>query len=297
MDNSGLDWFHPPSRAASSPRPVGVRRFGRLSLKRSMKSGHLNFVAGHLLWSMTGLGRALLRHPLFALRLFWTRLRFFLTRQFRGPLPTPDGFVIETSFELISYWSFLIEREGCTRLWLEALAREPRPLVLDVGANAGLFTHLIWTLKPEAEIIAFDPLPKMAARLRAWQARTGAHLVVHNQAVADRCGTASFYAAAENDTGASLKPGSAGGQAITVPVTTLDSVIPERPVLLAKIDVEGAEVEVLAGAARTLAATRFLILEAHTAEALERIQRQLGPAWRARRVGASDYLFARAQSS
>ncbi len=261
-----------------------------------MKSGHLNFVAGHLLWSMVGLGRALLRNPFFALRLLGARVRFFLSRQFHGPLPTPDGFVIETAFELISYWSFLIEREGCARLWLDALARESQPLVLDVGANAGLFTHLIWTLKPEAEIIAFDPLPKMAAKLRAWQTRTGARLTVHNQAVADHCGTASFYAAAENDTGASLKPGGAGGQAITVPVTTLDAVVPERPVLLAKIDVEGAEVEVLAGAARTLSATRFLILEAHTGEALERIRRQLGPAWRDQRVGASDYLFSRQQN-
>jgi FkbM family methyltransferase len=74
-----------------------------------------------------------------------------------------------------------------------------------VGANAGLFTHLIWTLKPDAEIIAFEPLPKMAAKIKAWQARTGARLTIHNQAVSDHCDTAPFYAMADNDTGASLK--------------------------------------------------------------------------------------------
>src|SRR5437867_4159744 len=117
-----------------------------------MKTSRLNFVMGHVVWSMAGLGRTLLGHPGFATRLLAARVRFFFTRQFRGPLPTPDGFVIETAAELISYWSFLIEREGWARVWLDALAREEQPLVLDVGANAGLFTHLIWMLKPEAEI-------------------------------------------------------------------------------------------------------------------------------------------------
>jgi hypothetical protein len=63
-----------------------------------------------------------------------------------------------------------------------------------------------------------------------------------------------------------------------------------------KVDVEGAECEVLAGGPQTLSRTRFLILEAHTQEALNKIQNQLGMGWLSRRVGASDYLFIRTTS-
>lgn len=130
----------------------------------------------HFFPSLVGIVRMLLRHPLFALQLLVVRTRFFLTRRLAGSVSTPDGFLIETTGELISYWSFFIEREGCVQEWVEALKGQTKPLVLDVGANAGLFTHLIWTLKPDAEIVAFEPLPKMAAKIKAWQIRTGAQM-------------------------------------------------------------------------------------------------------------------------
>jgi hypothetical protein len=60
-----------------------------------------------------------------------------------------------------------------------------------------------------------------------------------------------------------------------------------------KVDVEGCESEVLAGGVQTVNRSRFLILEAHTPEALEKLQRQLGSDWRAKQVGASDFLFTR----
>jgi len=133
----------------------------------------------------------------------------------------------------------------------------------------------------------------MVAKLEAWRQRTGAKLVVHNQAVSSSCGSMSFYLTAENDTAASLKPRDIATPPVTVAVVTLDSVVGEREVLLAKFDVEGAEIEALAGAQKMLQRTRFLILEAHTGEALARIRTQLGSAWQCRRVGGSDYFFWR----
>jgi FkbM family methyltransferase len=243
--------------------------------------------------SCAGFSRLLIRHPWFAIRLLFARIRFFFTRTMDATLATPDGFHIEAPSELISYWSFFVEREGCASEWLQAVKREANPLVLDVGANAGVFTHLIWSLRRDAEIIAFDPLPKMAAKLEAWRERTGARLTVHNQAVSDHCGSMSFFATADNDTGASLRPRDVGTPSVTVPVVTLDSIVPNRTVLLAKFDVEGAEAEALAGARDMLRRTRFLILEAHTGEALEGIRRELGENWLCRRVGGSDYFFWR----
>jgi FkbM family methyltransferase len=233
------------------------------------------------------------RKPGWAIRLLQARIAFFLTRRLDRPILTPDGFAIESGHQLVSYWSLFVERECWAREWLDALSNEVSPIVLDVGANAGLFTHLVWTRRNDARFIAFEPLPRMAAKIAGWKAKTGANLTLHQKGVSDNCGTASFYASEEGDPTASLKPEGPKALNLTIPIVTLDSVIPDGPILLMKVDVEGCECEALAGGKQTVARTRFLIVEAHTAEALEKIRKQLGNGWKARRVGASDFLFSR----
>jgi FkbM family methyltransferase len=235
----------------------------------------------------------LFSRPLWALKLLIARAGFFFSRQLSHPIPTPDGFVIESGHQLVSYWSLFVERECWAREWTDALRSEPSPLILDVGANAGLFTHLVWTKRPDAQFIAFEPLPRMARKISDWKTRTGAALTLHEKGVSDNTGTATFYASEEGDPTASLKPEGPKPLKFTIPLVTLDSVVPDRPVLLMKVDVEGCECEVLCGAARTLSQTRFLILEAHTPEALAKIEKQLGLGWHSKRVGASDFLFGR----
>lgn len=258
-----------------------------------MKWPRLEMCSLHLLPSLIGFGRELTRHPVFTFRLAAARLRFFITRQFAKPLLTPTGFQIETATELISYWSFFVERETWSRDWLDDLAGTAHPLVVDVGANAGLFTHLIWTRRQDTEIIAFEPLPKMREKLNRWQVQTQARLTIRPEAVSDHPGTASFYATADNDTGASLNAGQAEHDTLTVLLTTLDLALAGRSSLLIKIDAEGVEPEVLAGAKDTLNRVKYLIMEAHTPEALLTISSLLGAEWRSRRVGSSDYLFVR----
>lgn len=235
----------------------------------------------------------LFRNPVWAFRLLLARTSFFFTRQLSHPIRTPDGFVIESGHQLVSYWSLFVERECWAREWADALRTTPSPLILDVGANAGLFTHLIWTKRSDATFIAFEPLPRMARKITDWKTRTGAALTLHEKGVSDNDGTATFYASEEGDPTASLKPEGPKSLKFTIPLVTLDSVVPERPILLMKVDVEGCECEVLAGGSRTVNQTRFLILEAHTPEALAKIQKQLGNGWHTKRVGASDFLFNR----
>lgn len=239
------------------------------------------------------MARTVASHPGFGLRILAARARYFVTRRFTGPLATPDGYLIESAAELISYWSFFVEREGWDDAWIRPLRESSQPEVLDIGANAGLFTHLIWVLNPNAKITVFEPLPKMATKISAWRMRTGANAVVHNMAVSNESGTATFYIASDHDTSASLKSPGASHSPITVQVTTLDERVAARDILLAKIDVEGVEPEVLAGGAGVLGRTSFLLAEAHTPEALQAIQHKLGSSWATRRVGECDYLFAR----
>ena len=75
-------------------------------------------------------------------------------------------------------------------------------------------------------------------------------------------------------------------------ITALDNELKNRPVLVMKIDVEGYEEEVIAGAEETLSRTKFLIIEAHTAARRDHLTRLLGQNWRRCRLGVSDYLFA-----
>ena len=245
----------------------------------------------HAFRILAGFPRFFFAHPADAFKVLGARARYFFTRRFIAPIATSDGFLIETSEELISYWSFFVERECLTPEWVNVLFLEDKPLILDVGANAGLFSHRVWTLKPGAEFILFEPLPRMGRKIEQWAKKTGATHTLHKKAVSDQSGKMTFYAAADNDTSASLIPEAGKPLKYDVEVVTLDSVIPDRPILIMKIDVEGVECRVLVGAKRTLERARFIILEAHTHEALAPIKRALGPQWVDKQIGASDYLF------
>jgi len=249
------------------------------------------FALVHAVPSAAGFLRLLLREPAFAFRLWRARLRYFTRRKFAGPITTPGKFVIESPNELISFWSFFVERECWDKDWIDPLMKDPMPVVLDVGANAGLFTHMIWELRPDATIIAVEPLPRMAEKIGQWQNRTNAHVSIYNTAVSNFTGTADFFITDDRDTSASLAAVSPHHKPVKVPVTTLDSIAPDKPISVMKVDVEGFECDVFDGAQRTVANSSFIIAEAHTSEALRKISDKLGSSWRCKRVGASDFLF------
>ena len=154
----------------------------------------------------------------------------------------------------------------------EALAARLRAgdVVLDVGANVGFFTvvcaHLVGA---RGRVCAFEPVPANVAAIRR-NARLNrqAQVSVAMTAVGDRNGRATLVLA-RHAGGAALagcdRPPDARGE-LQVPVTTLDAWLAgERaglpgPVRLVKVDVEGAELAVLRGAAGLVAADRPLLL-------------------------------------
>ena len=154
---------------------------------------------------------------------------------------------------------------GCRQLsWnleeYEALRKvvHPGATVLDVGANVGAYTLLfaLWT-GPAGRVIAFEPAPASAAALRRQLQLNGlaSRVEVVQSAVAGAVGTASF--ASDGSSGANaLATNAATGHLITVETTSLDAFCASRSVHpdVIKIDVEGAELDVLRGARRTLEA-------------------------------------------
>jgi FkbM family methyltransferase len=167
------------------------------------------------------------------------------------------------------YYRNIPDGDDLTDPVLQAIA----PLVardavcIDAGANIGLYTLAMSSLAPQGRVLAFEPSPATAGHLQENVRRNGATNVdVCPVALADRTGTVqfhdiSFFSAGSfaADDASILTSDSYGSTVRETPVTTLDAVVAERGlerVDLVKIDVEGAELSVLAGAAATLAAHR-----------------------------------------
>ena len=130
--------------------------------------------------------------------------------------------------------------------------------VFDVGANIGLSAlEFSRAAGPSGKVMAFEPHPDTAARLRGNLAQNSANNVTIIQAaVGAKPGKVTFHESAHATlSSASVIPRDLV-RSFEVPVTTVDIVWDEagKPVVSAlKIDVEGGELEVLRGARELLA--------------------------------------------
>jgi FkbM family methyltransferase len=141
---------------------------------------------------------------------------------------------------------------------------EPDSDCLDVGAHAGSVLREMVRLAPRGRHMAWEPLPAFAARLR--QQFPGVE--VREAALGGRAGTRGF-AHVIDDPGwsgflARPTPSPSPVEELTVTVERLDDVLPEgvHPAFV-KIDVEGAEEQMLRGAAGTLRRHRPILALEH----------------------------------
>jgi FkbM family methyltransferase len=130
------------------------------------------------------------------------------------------------------------------------LAQLPEPdLIIDGGANTGLFTVAAAARWPNAKIIAFEPVPHNVAMIRRhieWNSLEDT-VEIHEAALANRRGSLDFYLRGANEGSFSSTPG--WNSIIKVPLRALHEVLKQKQFcsLLIKLDIEGAEVEVLQG--------------------------------------------------
>jgi FkbM family methyltransferase len=137
----------------------------------------------------------------------------------------------------------------------------------DVGANLGYFTLLsALRVGPRGCVCAFEPLPANVKHLQHVCSENNlTNCIVTASAVSDRPHTATLFVGPGNATPSLLSE--EGWAQIKVPVTSLDTFASNHPWPdVIKVDVEGAEVEVLKGATHILKSTRppFWIVEVHT---------------------------------
>lgn len=148
-------------------------------------------------------------------------------------------------------------------------------LVLDIGANKGQFAQELFEAGYSGKIASFEALPDAYAQLTAAASLSqGSWIVGPRVALSDRTGVARFHIT-EADTASSLfapgeemvssSPQTRLTETIEVPTARLDDALRNIPISAAncfvKMDVQGAEALVMAGAPETLKVAKGLMTE------------------------------------
>jgi FkbM family methyltransferase len=143
--------------------------------------------------------------------------------------------------------------------------------VVDVGANVGQWSTMLLDLVTPERLVIIEPQPAPFAELQQRFGRRS-NVQLHNVAVGDIDGVTKLRITRDT-TGASVLPPREEmreliGQnwsvesEIEVPLKTLDTLLADTAeISLLKIDVQGFEKAVLAGASRSLARTDFVLVE------------------------------------
>lgn len=209
-----------------------------------------------------------------------------------------SGPVLRTPAGDRSWWTAL-ETFGRDCYRLGSMGLPEAPIVVDVGANIGAFASQVLALRPAARVLCLEPSPRAFAALHAniernswsqwvnlWPAAltgaAGASAVLLFERPGDSC-TSTVVSDC-------VGPSEAAGEWTEVPAVTLEHVLASLPegVDVLKIDVEGAEYDIVAGTpTASLATVRRVVLEYHEVPGrrVEEIAAHLdeaGLVWRAR---------------
>lgn len=250
-------------------RPIGSLRSGSLpKVSRYARRGArwAKRFALHPRYTVT-VARTLLEHPRLVASAVTRGPRPALLAECERLYPGPGGSF--SAYEA-GFWGqvFLFDEYEVASLDLG-----PSPLVVDVGANVGFFSWRVKTSHPTARIVAFEPQGDNFERLRSLFSDVGVAGETVDAACGDHDGPATLYL--RNPFTHTVEPSmhpelDSGSDSIKM--VTLDGYLDRSgthgPVALLKIDVEGAEVQVLRGATKTLSRTGAVVLEYHSEQSL-----------------------------
>lgn len=187
-------------------------------------------------------------------------------------------------------------------LWILRRVLRPGMTVLDVGANIGYYALIeLDLIGQDGCLIAVEPSPPNVELLRRNLALNGYEdVLVHQAAVSDAAGTATFYLSEMSNLGTFHPIGTGAqhlsGQAIEVPTVTVPQLVDGRPPDLLRMDVEGHEVEVIIGMLDEIESgslSPMILFETHLSryseehDMAEVLRRLFAAGYRARYVGSS----------
>jgi FkbM family methyltransferase len=146
---------------------------------------------------------------------------------------------------------------------LQPLGFHPKHII-DIGANRGAWTRKALAYFPEAHYTLVEPQDHLKVHIQDLLAR-GCKITWVNAGAADQSGTLPFTISYRNDS-STFDPtlADAGAERISVPVMTLNEIASAAgapPAEIVKIDAEGFDLKVLAGASDLLGKTDVFFVE------------------------------------
>lgn len=183
---------------------------------------------------------------------------------FQGPfvveIDDDHSFVMEhrgTIVENEIFWSGIDGgwEKTSIRIWM-ALCRGQSGLIADIGANSGVYALSAKALAPDAMVVAFEPVPRIATWLRANRDLNSPAIVVEEQAVSDTTGETLIHdIMTEHNYSASIEGQGPGAITYRIRTCRLDDYVRGLGVESIgpiKIDVERHEPSVVRGMLKTL---------------------------------------------
>jgi FkbM family methyltransferase len=190
------------------------------------------------------------------------------------------GFQLENAI----FWSGLTEgwEKESIKLWI-ALCKDAE-VIVDVGANTGVYSLVAKTIKPSASVFAFEPVKRVYQKLRENITLNNLDIKTYERAISNANGTATIYdidSAHTYSVTVNKNMYSNDTKVIesVIQTSTLDTFIKENNIPkidLIKIDVETHEAEVLEGFSEYLKAFKpTMLIEILTDEIGYKIESQV----------------------
>lgn len=142
-----------------------------------------------------------------------------------------------------------------------------RPVILDIGGENGDTTEYFLKLLPGSKVYNFEANPELASKIK--ERFTGREVNSYSLALSDKPGKLKFHIT-DNSYNSSYKTITGNEQfrtvkSVEVVATPLDSIMENEKdvneIDIIKLDVQGAEADVICGASKTLAKTKLIIVE------------------------------------
>ena len=174
-------------------------------------------------------------------------------------------FKVSTRFE---YEGFAKYRTDPDRTVLERFVKALRPddVFWDVGAHVGVYSVLAAERLPSERVVAIEPHPENVERLRENLERNGRGATVRRLALDDECGRAELGVSSPDGTGAfGVLDRDSARRSVAVQTDRGDSLVADgvpAPTVL-KIDVQGAELDVLRGLRHALLGCRVVYVNVY----------------------------------
>jgi FkbM family methyltransferase len=207
---------------------------------------------------------------------------------FKGVFKVP---VKENISFLIRHYGYEIENdifwEGLTGRWekksIEIWMKfsEKAMVVVDIGANTGVYSLISKSLNPDARVIAFEPVERVFKKLEHNMRLNNFATENMLMAVSDHSGEATFYdASGEHSYNATMKklPQHSHHKPVKVQIITMDDLIGEKKldrIDLIKIDVEYHEPEVMKGFSLIAKYQPSILIEILSEDIGKRVQQQI----------------------